>query len=794
MRGIGARVSPRAAVGVALLIIFGVALWLRIGPPYDAVFVGDWVRFSGHDPWYHMRLVENLVQHFPSRIAFDPFTIFPYGQDVFFAPFYDLLLGFVIWVVGAGSPSQRLVEVVGAYFPAVLGALTVIPVYFLGRELFGRGAGLLSAGLIAILPGEFLFRSLLGFSDHHVAEVLFSTTAILFFVLAVKSARERETTFGSLRNRDWNNIRKPLIFALLAGVALGAYLLSWVGGLLIVAVVSSYFVIQYLSDHLRGKSTDYLFIVGVPPLLIALVMLSPFTYVANQKLSLMSLAVGIVVFPVASALSRLMTRREVRRGYFPVALAGLGLAGAGVLYAVYPPLFHAILGETTVFTPSSAAQTISEVQPLLYSSGVFSLATAWRYFSTGFFIALVALCLLVWAMVRERSADRALIVVWSLVMLAATLSQTRFAYYYAVNVALLSGYLSWAMLRWSGFSRLRTAVAKEEHEPEGKRQSKKKKKRKGKEKRREEARKPGTSYLSRRYALPLAAAIVVFFAVFYPNIGYATATAAHPAPGADEAWHSSLLWMRDETPDPFGDPGFYYETYGQPAAGAAYDYPQSAYGVMSWWDSGHWITYIAHRIPNANPTQAGASKAAWYLTSRDEASANEILSGLGSRYVIIDYATATSDFSSMLTWIGEDESQFFEIYGQRTGKAEVEPKLLFYPEYYRSMCSRLYNFGGEAVVPKDSTSVISYVERTDTAGNVYKEISSAETFSTYEEAEAYLESQSASNYRIVGTDPFVSPVPLEELEHYELVHESDSEVPIAGGNSFPQVRILEYKP
>jgi oligosaccharyl transferase (archaeosortase A-associated) len=788
--GIGARISPKAAIGVALLVIFGIALWLRIGPPYDAVFVGDWVRFSGHDPWYHMRLVENLVQHFPSRIAFDPFTIFPYGQDVFFAPFYDLLLGFVIWVVGVGSPSQRVVEVVGAYFPAVLGALTIIPVYFLGRELFGRGAGLLSAGLIAILPGEFLFRSLLGFSDHHVAEVLFSTTAILFFVLAIKSAREEETTFGHLRNRQWRNIRRPVIFGLLAGITLGVYLLSWVGGLLMVAVISVYVVVQYVSDHLRGKSTDYLCIVGVPSFLVALVMICPFTYVANQEMSVISLAVGVVVFVVASGLSWLMTRGKVRRAYYPVALAGLGVVGAAVLYAVYPGLFNVILGETTVFMPSTAARTISEVRPLFYSSGVFSLLTAWRYFTTSFLIALVSLCLLIWAMVRERSADRALIVVWSLVILAATLSQTRFAYYYAVNVALLSGYLSWAVLRRSGFSRLRTRVAKEQHEPEGKRQSKKKRK----EKRRKEATKPRTSYLSARYALPVAAAIVVFFAVFYPNIGYATATAAHPAPGADEAWHSSLLWMRDETPDPFGDPSFYYEPYAQLAAGATYDYPESAYGVMSWWDSGHWITYIAHRIPNSNPTQAGASQAAWYFSGSDEGLANEILDSLGSRYVIIDYETATADFTTMLTWIGEDETRFFEVYAQIMGKGEVEPKLLFYPDYYRSMCSRLYNFGAEAVVPKDSTSVVSYVERTDTTGNVYKEISTAETFSTYEEAEAYLDSQSASNYRIVGTDPFVSPVPLEELEHYELVHDSDVEVPIAGGNTFPEVRILEYKP
>ena len=28
---------------------------------------------------------------------------------------------------------------------------------------------------------------------------------------------------------------------------------------------------------------------------------------------------------------------------------------------------------------------------------------------------------------------------------------------------------------------------------------------------------------------------------------------------------------------------------------------------MSWWDYGHLITYIAKRIPNANPFQAGVA-------------------------------------------------------------------------------------------------------------------------------------------------------------------------------------------
>jgi len=76
--------------------------------------------------------------------------------------------------------------------------------------------------------------------------------------------------------------------------------------------------------------------------------------------------------------------------------------------------------------------------------------------------------------------------------------------------------------------------------------------------------------------------------------------------------------------------------------------------------------------------------------------------------------------------------------------------------------------------------------------------SSTETFATYEEALEYLESQTAPNYRIVGEDCLISPVPLEELRHYKLVHVSDPEVipaVIEGEEEqFFYVKIFEYLP
>jgi dolichyl-phosphooligosaccharide-protein glycotransferase len=208
---------------------------------------------------------------------------------------------------------------------------------------------------------------------------------------------------------------------------------------------------------------------------------------------------------------------------------------------------------------------------------------------------------------------------------------------------------------------------------------------------------------------------------------------------------------------------------------------------MSWWDYGYFITQIGRRLPNANPTQAGARQAGRYFTARDETSANQQLDELGTRYVIIDYTMPTGKFYAMVEWAGLNRTEFFDVYYQRGEGGSLSPITLYHPAYYRSMTARLYNFDGQAVVPEESV-VISW--RTP-AGAAYKEITGAEFFDTYEEAEAYLAGQEGSNYRIVSPNPFSSPVPLEALASYRLVHQTGSGVQMYG-LSLPHVKIFEY--
>jgi len=768
------KLPPAAIAGIIVAALCGIALFIRIYFPYDHVFSGGSVWFTD-DAWYHMRLVENMLQHFPHRIYFDPYTYYPHGTVVPWPPFYDWLIASAAWIIGLGHPSQHLVETVGAFTPAVLGALTVIPVYFIGKELFNRWAGVISAAILVVLPSEFLSRSLLGFTDHHVAEVLFSTVIILFLIMAVKRAREREISFSHLINKDWAVIKKPLIYTLLAGVFLGIYLLTWIGGLMLVFIIFAYLGIQFIVDHLRGKSTDYLCIIGVLTFAIASIMSLPFVVKTNlSTISIVSLVIAILVPLGLSGLSRFMAGKAFFKPvYYPLVLLGIAGVGLLILWLIAPSLFHSMLGLFTVFTPHAGTLTIQEARPL-------NISMAWSDFTTSFFIAFIGLGLLIYRAVKERSADKTLFLVWCVVMLVATFGQVRFCYYFAVNAALLTGYFSWRVLDFAG---LRKLLTKPKELVSAYTTKKKKKKAKATEK-----------VSQRKFLQPRAtwikvvgAGIAIFLLVFFPNIspqagfslGKLEVAASMGPVRIDPDWYSALVWLRGNTTEPFDDPDYYYQLYEPPPSGEDYDYPDTAYGIMSWWDYGHWITRVGRRIPIANPFQEGAQIAGKYLTSQNETSANQIMDELGAEYVMIDYAMPVGKFYAMVTWEGENVSDFYDVYYAPTGNGTLQPVMLYYPSYYNSTVVRLYNFNGTAVVPaENATIVISYRDQVDQQGTPYKEITSAQSFSTYEEARDFVSSNASEDYKIVAVDPFKSPVPLEKLEHYQLVYATSSPYPV----------------
>jgi oligosaccharyl transferase (archaeosortase A-associated) len=816
---------PGLIAGLLVLVFFGVALWMRVALPYNSVFTADGIVFTGNDAYYHMRLVESLVHNFPHFPGIDPYLAFPGSPTPVVPSFFQWLLGVVLWIVGLGSPSEHTVNLVGAYFPAVLGALTTVPAFFIARELWGKHgkwAGVVAAALVALLPGEFLGRSILGFTDQHVAETLLSTTSVLFLIMAVKSAASRELSWGHFLKLRWDKILRPGLFAVLSGLFLGMYIFAWQGALLVVFAMAVFFVVQFVIDHLKGRATGYLATVGTLLFLVTLI----FIPVAQNSLYAPALVIATLMPMGLGLLSSAMGRRKIIRVLYPLGLVVVGLAGFGLLNWIRPALVTSMLEAFKVFKPSGTLLATVEAQSIftsLRAGGGFFDSPAWINFYNALPVALAAtVVLVVRGVIKQGNPERCAFLVWSLVMLAATIGQRRFAYYFAVNVALLAGYASilvyyvvtwvlaytggdrtrtwsWRVLELEGLGvrPLSTEAPMALTSKRARRRERQLARHREMESRRAHLDETRSVTLVRDYVSVGLSAVLIFMLLFsqlilFPDPAHgltkppavATASSAPYAPSG--AWVKALTWMRDNTPAPLGSADAYWRHY---SVQEDFAYPASAYGVTAWWDYGYWITYIGHRMPSANPGQEPASvtKVARFLVAQDEALAEAIAAEMKSGYVVMDYQTAASKFWAVATWAGQTPSEFFEVYWD---PKQNQQKLYIYPEYYRSISTRLYSFDGQAVAGTNPL-VVSYQQRTNADGQSYREVVSEQQFATYEEASAYLAGQTSGTYVIAGTDPLVSPVPLAALQNYRSVYNSDSLVSISSANQTAEIKIFE---
>jgi len=747
----------------ALVLIMAVAFYFRVALPYDAVFDGPWIKLTGIDAYFYMRLVDNLVRNFPHLISFDPYFIYPGGGSPGDIRFFAFMMAGIIRLFGGAAPAQQAVDTIAVYVPAVMGVLTVIPIFFIARELAGRWAGLVAAAASAVLPGEFLNRSMLGFTDHHVTEVFFTAFFVLFFLLALQHSRQ--FSYRMLKEGRFRLFSRDILYSVIAGVFMGLYLISWRGSLMFLFMVFVFFVIQFVSDHLRGLPTDYLSKTAVTCFLIALLIYVP---VSSYKPVLLSLGAVILAPIVLNVISVIMAAQKCRPVYYLAVvsgLLGLGLLGAWLIFPYFLEL--AITDFGLVFSWKFNQTLEGESKSLFFPGGVFSLEIAWTQFALALYLGLAGLAVLLCRAARRGTPEHIFTVIWCILSMFAAFGMVRFSAYLSTCLAVLTGYLAGAIID----AVYPDKVAKATDRP-------------GKKKRKVE---PERRIDAGRLGLAIAA-VVVILAMLVPGASIAAAQAKNPSHAPPDAWMEALDWLKANSPEPFGNADYYYIFY----HGQSFEYPPSAYSVITWCDYGYWLTRAGRRVPISNP---GGKKelSAIYFISQDIKASSSLIDSWSARYVIVDnrIASPNDKFYALAGLSGGWESDYYELcWQQKEGK--YAPLLVFYPEYYRTMVVRLYNFDGKAVTPA-STMVMAWQERQLPDGQKFKEITGLKSFRSYEEARTFIKDQEIGNYRVIGIDPLVSPVPLEALAAYRPVYQSEETAGVGSSVQLPAIKIFEIK-
>jgi dolichyl-diphosphooligosaccharide--protein glycosyltransferase len=778
-----------------LIVAAAVSLFLRTYYNWKLVFTDNGVVFSSEtDAWYHMMLARGVVINH-QRLWFDPMTNFPNGTTLHFGPFHSWAIALVSEILGLGNPSMHLVDTVGAIMPAVLGALLVFPIYFIGRELAGKSCGLISALIIAVIPGQVFSRTTLGFTDHHAAEILLSTVAMMFLLMALRSGRRM--TFDSLKD-DWSKFKNPLIFSALSGLFLGLYIDAWSSGFLFVGVILFFVFWQSIFDHMKGKSVDYLGIIAAIAFIVAIIPILPFVkpyygfnhyyYSLFQPTSLLIGAAAALVFAL---LSRYLNQKGLKRYYYPGSIAIATLIGTGILYIAIPQFTRPLLAGLSIFQQKTGgAATIGEASPLFanvnnvltwfpgigWIEGIFSFHTnsMIALLLTTFTFALVALLLLAFRNIwRQRPVDIA-VLSWSLIMLVMVLAQNRFGYYYGINVAVLTAFLVVYILQKLGIEDMDLDIANLKD----------------------------PSRLVRSNLKTIAAAIFIFALIILPSMSWSTVY-ARGASGPESDWLTSTAWLKDNTPSPGME---LYEKYQYPASGK-YEYPDSAYGIMSWWDYGHLIEVVGHRIPNANPFQQGIGSVTQntpgsspFFLAENESQAEKVLAELdqnrsrymNTKYVMVDQQMATGKFHAMAAWSGISNSNYLGGFLQEQG-GEYGQFQIWREPYFKSMTARMFFFDGSEMAGNQGIG-LSYKGVEMEEGVIVPVLTEAPKISSnFTELEEFVRTSKEKGYmaEIGSTSPAVSAIPLEALQHFRLVHESETPVTSSGQK---WVKIFENVP
>lgn len=721
------------------------------------------------DVWYNYRQIEVMASDFPLYSWFDPMTAYPTGKHVDWGPMFPFIVSVLYLLTGV---SDRVDLIVTSSLTPILIGLVMIPVVFcISRILSGWKAGIIAAIFITVISGQYYYASSFGVVDHHIAEILFTSLFCLFLLYAIRGRGTYTFDF-----HDPDSFVPVILPSFLAGLSLAAALLVVPTVLIFLGILAIYAIILFFWDTIRGRSSEHLLLIISIIALCSLAALaltglpSPkyalYTYSMAQVHAFLILLAGTVLLYLYSLVSR---KKPIRFLGLVVLTAIIGYAGAIAIGSDIVSMATSIMG--LLFGSTSEMFSIIELEP-------YSLAAAWEDFNIGIILSLAGFIVLASATLKKKSEPHLFVLIWGVVIFLLMAQYMRFAYYGAVVVAIFSACTLEVILTWG-------------NSPAAGRKAKSV--RNGNQSGKSDAPTNGewinSISLQGKGKYLVVAFIIVFCGMSISN-DYSLATDYTREMQIPPPWVDTLQWIEQATPDP-GMP------YLGPYTADGWNYPPGAYGILSSWDYGHWITFLGKRIPVTNPFQDNTGKAYAFLFAESENTASGIAQEIGIRYVLIDRKMVDTKFQPTILLYNKSltEHYYFENYliPDPNGTSELLPVTLISQPYYQTVLSRLYNSDGSLSDPaqvvyieyspspaEEATPVISALEQMD-SDKAHQRLLQFNA--------APIEGREAALHSIQLSSPVED---VSALRHFRLVYEGSGQEGGDAPYSSNTVKVFEY--
>jgi len=218
------RISHSSLLHISLLlIILVIAAMVRLLPL-------RWgFQLSEFDPHIHYRLTKNMVENgfFAWTSWIDHMSWYPQGYDISASLFPGLAATAAVFYQIANALNLAPAAILSSdvynpltadplfnfcvIFPVIMAMLTVLVIYFVGRDIGGKEVGLFSAFFLA-LSSSHISRTSLGFFDDETVGIFGILLFIFFFLRSIDSERP---------------LRNSVAYAVAGGLSLGYLFASW---------------------------------------------------------------------------------------------------------------------------------------------------------------------------------------------------------------------------------------------------------------------------------------------------------------------------------------------------------------------------------------------------------------------------------------------------------------------------------------------------------------------------------------------------------------------------------------
>ncbi len=444
-------------VVISLILIFALALFLRsyFGFGEATEYGTPFLVSGGSDSYYHERAIDTAVYEHHSLIK-DPMLNYPVGSRNPRPPNYDwsvVLIGYAIAPFVGGNIALAISYSL-MFSTALWGALTIFPTYLIGKKMFGRKVGLISAFFLATLPAH-MARSPITNADHDSFVLFFMVTAIYFLMVALEHIKEEEWV-GSWRK--WSDIKEGtrkmvsanasnFLYAGMSAASIIVAALTWKGFSYIYAIIFFYFVIQIFITVFRKKDPLTITVTAAIVLALPLLVAFPYYWTVNLKSWLLAPTVMTLIVLFLGLFFSFTKRLP-----WTLTIPALFIAGGiflSVLLIIYPGFLEALGRGAGYFTHSKLYKTIAEAQAPYFSNLVLSFGPV------TFFLSLIGVGWILWKMRKHWEPYYVFFVLWSGESIYMALSAARFMFNAGPSFAISAAWITYYIIKESHFGEMK---------------------------------------------------------------------------------------------------------------------------------------------------------------------------------------------------------------------------------------------------------------------------------------------------------------------------------------------------